>query len=232
MSAYLDWLADMGIDGAHPGGFELTKQILRKLQIDHSTTVLDVGCGTGQTAAYIAERYGADVTAIDIHPTMIAKARQRFAAMVAPVRLHRASVEALPFPTATFDVVISESVLAFVSLPNALAEIHRVLKKGGLFIGIEACHERLTAAEQKRVAAFYGFQRLMTPAEWKEALEQNGFRCRQFSYTAAVEAPSYGTPVILVFPPTPEMENMWKIHQEMTAQFGDHLGYCVFCCET
>ncbi|WMJ15300.1 class I SAM-dependent methyltransferase [Geobacillus proteiniphilus] len=231
MSAYLDWLADMGIDGAHPGGFELTKQILRKLHIDRSTSVLDVGCGTGQTAAYIAEQYGANVTAIDIHPTMIAKAKQRFAAKAVSIRLHRASVEALPFPAGTFDLALSESVLAFVSLPNALAEIRRVLKNDGLFVGIEACHERLTAAEQKQIAAFYGFRRLMTPAEWKEVLEQSGFRCRQFSYTAAAEAPSLGAPVVIALPPTPEMASMWQMHQQLTTQFGDRLGYCVFCCE-
>ncbi|NNU86358.1 class I SAM-dependent methyltransferase [Geobacillus sp. MR] len=232
MTSYLDWLAEMGIDSAHPGGFMLTKNILRKLYIDHSTLVLDVGCGTGQTAAYIAEQYGADVTAIDLHPTMIAKAKQRFAAMAVPVRLYRASVEALPFPAETFDLVLSESVLAFVSLPEALAEIRRVLKKGGTFVGIEACHEKLTATEQQQIAAFYGFRRLMTPAGWKEALEQNGFRCRHFSYTAATEAPSQGAPFIVAFPSTPEMAKMWQMHQQLTAQFGDRLGYCVFWCET
>lgn len=180
MPSYLDWLADMGIDGAHPGGFELTKQILRKLNIDRATSVLDVGCGTGQTAAYIAKQYRADVAAIDLHPTMIAKAQQRFAALKVPVQLQRASVEALPFPAETFDLVLSESVLAFVSLKEALAEIRRVLKQGGTFIGIEACHQRLSAAEQQRIAAFYGFRQLLTPAEWKEALRQSEFRCRHF----------------------------------------------------
>ncbi|MED4300040.1 class I SAM-dependent methyltransferase [Geobacillus stearothermophilus] len=232
MMTYLDWLADMGIDGAHPGGFELTKQILRKLNIDRSTAVLDVGCGTGQTAAYIARQYGADVTAIDLHPKMIAKAKQRFGAMAVPVRLHQASVESLPFPAGTFDLVLSESVLAFVSLPAALAEICRVLKKGGTFIGIEAYHKRLTAAEQQRIAAFYGFKRLMTPGEWKKTLEQNGFRCRHFFYKTAAEAAGEGAPAVIVFPTTPEMASMWQKHQQLTAQFADRLGYCVFWCET
>ncbi|AGT31915.1 SAM-dependent methlyltransferase [Geobacillus genomosp. 3] len=232
MISYLDWLAEMGIDGAHPGGFELTKYILRKLYIDRSSSVLDVGCGTGQTAAYIAEQYGAKVTAIDLHPTMIAKAKQRFAATAVPVRLHRASVEALPFPDKTFDLALSESVLAFVSLPKALTEIRRVLKKGGTFIGIEACHERLSVAEQQRITAFYGFRQLMTTSEWKRTLEQSGFRCRHFSYATAADASSQGAPVIIAFPATPEMEQMWKTHQQLTAQFGDRLGYCVFWCET
>jgi len=232
MTSYLDWLAEMGIDGAHPGGFELTKNILRKLNISRSSSVLDVGCGTGQTAAYIAERYGAEVTAIDLHPTMIAKAKRRFAAMAVPVCLHRASVEALPFPDETFDLALSESVLAFVSLPRALAEIHRVLKTGGIFIGIEACHERLTAPEQQQIAAFYGFRQLMTPAEWKETLEQSGFRCRHFSCTAAAGAPNQGAPLIVALPSTPKMAKMWQMHQELTTQFSDRLGYCVFWCDT
>ncbi|MGZ0085591.1 class I SAM-dependent methyltransferase [Caldibacillus thermoamylovorans] len=231
MPSYLDWLADMGIDGAHPGGFELTKQILRKLNIDRATSVLDVGCGTGQTAAYIAKQYRADVAAIDLHPTMIAKAQQRFAALKVPVQLQRASVEALPFPAETFDLVLSESVLAFVSLKEALAEIRRVLKQGGTFIGIEACHQRLSAAEQQRIAAFYGFRQLLTPAEWKEALHQSEFRCRHFSYAAAAEAPPNAAPIMIVFPPSPEAERIWQTHQQLTAQFGDRLGYCLFWCE-
>jgi predicted TPR repeat methyltransferase len=50
LTTYLDMLAKIGIDSAHPGGFKLTKNILRKLKIDHYTHFLDVGCGTCQTA--------------------------------------------------------------------------------------------------------------------------------------------------------------------------------------
>lgn len=76
-SKYLDILSKLGIEGAHPGGINLTKEIFKRENINRKSYILDVGCGTGQTAAYLAYKYGAKVTGIDINPTMVAKARRR-----------------------------------------------------------------------------------------------------------------------------------------------------------
>jgi len=53
---YLNCLAELGVGGAHPGGFKLTQDILSAEHIGKKTTVLDAGCGTGQTAAYVAQQ--------------------------------------------------------------------------------------------------------------------------------------------------------------------------------
>lgn len=77
-SKYLNFLSQFGVGGAHPGGLSLTMDVLRKEQINESSYVLDVGCGTGQTAAYLASRFGAKVTGIDIHPLMVEKAKKEW----------------------------------------------------------------------------------------------------------------------------------------------------------
>ena len=77
-NAYIDILAYFGIGGAHPGGFNLTQSILDAENIPPTQSVLDIGCGTGQTAAFLAERFNCQVTAIDKHPVMVQKARIRF----------------------------------------------------------------------------------------------------------------------------------------------------------
>lgn len=50
---YQDALAYFGVSGAHPGGLTLTKFLLEQEKITSHTTLLDGGCGTGQTSAYI-----------------------------------------------------------------------------------------------------------------------------------------------------------------------------------
>ncbi len=59
-----------------PEDFGETIEQLKKYPIEKGKRVLEVGCGTGRTACYLAEQ-GCDVTAIDIRPEMISKAKIR-----------------------------------------------------------------------------------------------------------------------------------------------------------
>jgi ubiquinone/menaquinone biosynthesis C-methylase UbiE len=94
--------------------------------------VLDYGCGTGEIAAALAAE-GYRVTAADISPEMLAVARQ-LATDVSTVLLDHAS-SCLPFADAAFDVVVSSSVLEYVSDPvQLLQEFRRILKPDGRLI--------------------------------------------------------------------------------------------------
>src|SRR5699024_3575108 len=111
---YHDFLALMGVGGAHPGGLALTKALLKNAQIDQNSRVLDAGCGIGQTAAYIADSYGCHVAAIDRHPVMIEKAKKRFKANNIKVDLIRGDIEQIPFAESSFDVILAESLTVFM----------------------------------------------------------------------------------------------------------------------
>jgi ubiquinone/menaquinone biosynthesis C-methylase UbiE len=224
-------LAEMGVDGAHPGGFELTRNILSKLNIDGYTSLLDVGCGTGQTAAYIADQYGATVTAIDIHPIMIEKAKERFSTLTRPVRLHHTSVETLPFADEQFDIALCESVLAFVSLPQALGEIYRVLKQGGMLVAIEACHSQLSDEEKQKIASFYSFRHLLTKQEWEKELQKYHFQHIDITYSSARQPDAAQTPFLITANIPLPMLKMLETHQRITNRYGNQLGYCVFSCQ-
>jgi SAM-dependent methyltransferase len=94
--------------------------------------VLDVGTGSGIVAIVAAQR-GASAVGLDPTPELLAKAREN--ARVAgqnDVAWHEGVAEALPFPDAAFDVVLSQYAHMFSSQPESAArEMLRVLKPRG-----------------------------------------------------------------------------------------------------
>jgi len=100
-------------------------------------SMLDVGCGTG---AWIRQfvRWGAQpelLTGIDLLADDVAEARRR---VPAGVRLEVGNAAELPFPTASFDVVLQSTVFSSVLDPNVrrkiASEMLRVLKPEGLIL--------------------------------------------------------------------------------------------------
>lgn len=93
--------------------------------------VLDVACGTG-VAAIPAARIGAKVTALDLTPELLERARHNAELAGVQIEFHEGDVEKLPFADASFDVVISQFGHIFAPRPAlALSEMLRVLKPGG-----------------------------------------------------------------------------------------------------
>lgn len=105
-------------------------------------SVLEVGCGTGEIALRAKARSGPRgfVAGIDPSPEMIAVARQKAARANLEVDFRIATVEALPFADATFDVVLSSLMMHHLPedlKPRALAEILRVLKPDGRLLVVD-----------------------------------------------------------------------------------------------
>jgi len=107
------------------------KRLVERLGLDAESRVLDVGCGTGRLARWIAERLGpkASVAGIDPLEERIGLARAQGSA----VKFEVGQAENLgAFADASFDAVVMSSVLHWVAdKAKALAETRRVLKPGG-----------------------------------------------------------------------------------------------------
>lgn len=112
--------------------------------------VLDIGCGAGVDSLVAAHLVGKEgrVVGVDITPAMIEKALAHLGRLGWPrVSFQLAEAEALPFPEAEFDAVISNGVFNLtINKAKALEETHRVLKPGG----------RLLLADMVLVAALPG----------------------------------------------------------------------------
>lgn len=91
--------------------------------------VLEVGCGWGELAEWIARETGAEIVAVDLSPRMVELAVER------GIDARVADVQDLPFATGTFDLVVAAWMLYHVpNLGRGLAEIARVLRPGGTFV--------------------------------------------------------------------------------------------------
>lgn len=173
---YHDMLAHIGAGGAHPGGFAATLNFLAHFPIESGARVLEVGCGTGQTACYLAEN-GCKVTALDIRPKMLEKAKQRAQKRGVNLRVIEGDVRALPLADEQFDVVLGESVTVFVTISDALKEYYRVLAPGGRLIDRELMAVKPIPAELGvKIRELYGAERLPSLDEWLNAIKSAGFR--------------------------------------------------------
>jgi ubiquinone/menaquinone biosynthesis C-methylase UbiE len=95
--------------------------------------ILDLGCGSGLDLSSWGVISTDEVTGIDIDESRLAVARKRF-----PNRTYlRCAAECLPFPSNSFDRVISAVALPYMNIPKTLAEVYRVLAPdGGLSLSL------------------------------------------------------------------------------------------------
>ena len=107
-------------------------EFIGRLNIPAGARVLDIACGTGNTAIPLARR-GCIVTGVDIATNLLEQARARATAEHLAITFDEGDAETLPYGDATFDAVTTMFGAMFAPRPELVAsECARVLKPGGL----------------------------------------------------------------------------------------------------
>lgn len=164
-----------------PGGNAETALVLAGLDV-RGLRVLDIGCGTGGCALYIASGLEpAEVVGIDVEPEVVEKASAAAERAGHAGRLSFVAVEPgpLPFADSRFDVVFSKDAIVHIPDKHTLAqEIFRVLAPGGVF----AASDWMAGSDGPRSAAMQHYEQveglgfgLASPDRYFAALRAAGF---------------------------------------------------------
>lgn len=132
-STFDQWVESGEADRLQPDHGDIVSQVVPQMGIQPGMQTLELGCGTGwATRVLAAAAPGAGAVGIDVSPKMIARAEELHD-LTSRARYERAAFEALDFPDGKFDRVFSMEALYYsTDLAQTMAEIHRVLKPGGV----------------------------------------------------------------------------------------------------
>ncbi len=166
-------------DEFHIGGHAATQHLLNQLKFSDHDHILDVGCGLGGAARYVASKYSCHVTGIDLTPEYIETGRElcKWVNLGERVTLECGSALAMPFKNNSFSGAYMLHVGMNIEDKTALfSEVHRTLKPGAYF----AVYDIMRQEEGELTypvpwAATKDTSKLATPGQYKEALTSAGF---------------------------------------------------------
>lgn len=136
--------------------------------------VLEIGSGSGAIAAELSRVHpGLAITATDLDPVMVDTATRRLRGFP-NITVMTADATQLPFAVGSFDSVVSCLMLHhIIDWETTIAEIARVLKPGGLFVGYDLVRTPLATAFHRADRSPF---RLISPAELFDECRRHGLR--------------------------------------------------------
>ena len=170
-------------DQDHFGGLAATDTLACLANVGKSTHVLDVCCGLGGPARYLAHHYGSRVTGIDLNQNRVDGA-VRLTEMVGleeKVSFLRANALYSGLPSAEFDSLIAQEAFCHVpNKPGLLAECVRVLKPGGLIAFTDILENiGMTTTVRERLCQEMAFTELNTLDNYRVLLEASGCEVKE-----------------------------------------------------
>ncbi len=138
-----DLFVELALIGREPS---FRRQVLDLAAPRPGEAMLDVGCGTGSLALLAREAVGATgvICGVDASAEMISWARQKARRIGVEADFRRAAAQALPYPDASFDVVLSTLMLHRLpkrARTQLAAEARRVVKPGGRVLVVDFAEE-------------------------------------------------------------------------------------------
>ena len=153
---------------------KLAKKLLGYIETGDETDFLEIGCGNGEVAKYIARTYRGSVTGVDVDSEQVEIAREN-GDDISHLEFMEADSTDLPFGDGSFDVVLSFGVLHHIqNWWDALKEIKRVLRGGGYFVYADLIYPEAITKMDSSSGFSFGLT-TVNVAEVNSFLEKNGF---------------------------------------------------------
>ena len=172
------------IDEFHTRGRAATREVAEMANLKASDLVLDVGCGLGGTARYLAGHYKCQVKGIDLTEAYIFAGTKltELTNLGDWVALQNGSALDLPYEDEQFDMVLTQHVqMNIVDKHRFYSEIARVLKPGGRFIFHDVfCISGETPLYPVPWADDESISVLVTEAEARATIEETGLKVAQW----------------------------------------------------
>lgn len=180
---HLDALAPEDLfpfDQDHYGGLSVVDALAERAHIGPGSEVTDFCAGLGGPARYLAHKYGAIVTCIELNPHRAPAAADltRLVGLTQCVRIVRGDVMRVPLAPALMDAVISQEALLHVPDKRAaLAEAYRVLKRGGRLVFTDwAEHREMDETDRTSMWRGIAAQAVQSFVGYPRLLREVGFR--------------------------------------------------------
>lgn len=180
------------VDEFHVRGREATVELARRASLDPGSRVLDVGCGLGGSARYLAAEHQCRVTGIDLTQEYVevANALAEMVGLSDRAAFKRASALEMPFDDGSFDVVWTQHVQMNIADKRAFyREIARVTRPDGLLVFHDIfegdggpVHYPVPWAEDPSISF------LAPPGDVRNVLEELGFFVRDWVDTTEVSS--------------------------------------------
>jgi len=168
------------VDEFHTGGRAATVELADLLAPSAGAHVVDLGCGLGGPARYLARHRGCRVTGVDLareHAEVAAELTER-CGLADLVTFRQGSVTALPFGDESFDAAVLVHVgMNVADKAKLCAEAYRVLRPGGRFAVYDVMRTSEDAAPTYPVpwASSAEISFLESPADYRWLLTEAGF---------------------------------------------------------
>jgi ubiquinone/menaquinone biosynthesis C-methylase UbiE len=166
-------------DQDHYGGLGANDALAERAAIGKGTRVVDFCAGLGGPARYLAHRYGADVTGIELTPARVKGAGEltRRVGLQNSVRVIEGDVMRVPLPDASADVVVSQEALLHVpDKARTLAEAFRILKPGGRIAFTDwIAHRPISDADKELMWQGMAVADLYNLQTYAELIKKTGF---------------------------------------------------------
>ena len=158
---------------------QLVEWGLAQIDLRAGDTVLDIGCGGGNTLARMAQRVTeGHLVGIDYAETSVEASRAFNAGLIEAGRMEilHGSVEHLPFADGHFDAVVTvESFYFWPSPEESLKEVARVIRRGGTFLLLAEIYGRDDLPEGIRAKVAEYSLTNPTPEEFERLFRAAGF---------------------------------------------------------